>query len=158
MSSTRSPVWQASLSLSLSLGSAGRTAAGLPVLVFGLEKLIPRVFLNRDGGPLDADNLRRRVFEKALDKAKLRHARVHDLRHTFASCVIQKRQQSGVHPRPEMGTRRLLSPSTRTDTLWLVATLLPWIASMRHPQASQLRPTRKPRYRDQAKVGAGDRT
>lgn len=43
------------------------------------------VFTNRDGEPLDGDNVRRRVFEKALTKAKLRHIRLHDLRHTFAS-------------------------------------------------------------------------
>jgi integrase len=29
------------------------------------------------------------VFEKALTKAKLRHVRLHDLRHTFASHLIQ---------------------------------------------------------------------
>jgi integrase len=42
------------------------------------------VFPNRNGEPLDGDNLRRRVFEKALTKATLRHIGMHDLRHTFA--------------------------------------------------------------------------
>jgi site-specific recombinase XerC len=41
------------------------------------------------GDPLDDDNLRRRIFEKALTKAKLRHIRLHDLRHTFVSHLIQ---------------------------------------------------------------------
>jgi integrase len=47
------------------------------------------VFTNRDGGPLDGDNVRKRIFEKALTKAKLHHVRVHDLRHSFASQLIQ---------------------------------------------------------------------
>jgi integrase len=47
------------------------------------------VFPNREGEPLDGDNIRRRVFEKVLTKAKLRHVRIHDLRHTFASQLIQ---------------------------------------------------------------------
>lgn len=47
------------------------------------------VFTNTERAPLDGDNLRRRIFEKALTKAKLRHVRIHDLRHTYASLLIQ---------------------------------------------------------------------
>jgi integrase len=47
------------------------------------------VFCNEKGNPLDGDNLRHRVFYKVLEKAKLRRVRFHDLRHTFASLLIQ---------------------------------------------------------------------
>lgn len=47
------------------------------------------IFPNAEGGPLDGDNLRRRVFEKALTKAKLRHVRIHDLRHSCATHLVQ---------------------------------------------------------------------
>jgi integrase len=47
------------------------------------------VFITPQGTPLDLDNWRRRIFNKALEKAGLRRVRVHDLRHTFASLLIQ---------------------------------------------------------------------
>lgn len=51
---------------------------------------IPRqVFVNEDGGIIHEANLRNRVFFKALAKAGLRRIRIHDLRHTFASLLIQ---------------------------------------------------------------------
>ena len=46
------------------------------------------VFCNGDGGPLDGDNLRHRVFYKLLAKAGLRRVRFHDLRHSYASLLI----------------------------------------------------------------------
>lgn len=46
------------------------------------------VFTNEAGGPIDVDNWRRRVFNKALSKAELRKIRIHDLRHTCASLRI----------------------------------------------------------------------
>ena len=39
---------------------------------------------------VDGDNLRKRIFYKALDKAELRHIRIHDLRHTYATLRIMK--------------------------------------------------------------------
>lgn len=48
------------------------------------------VFCNEQGGLLDPDNLRHRVFYKALKAAKLRKVRFHDLRHTFASLLLQQ--------------------------------------------------------------------
>ena len=68
--------------------------AGTPLAVW--------VFTNRDGAPLDGDNLRRRVFEKALTKAELRHVRIHDLRHTFASMLIQN-GESLAYVRDQLG-------------------------------------------------------
>ena len=46
------------------------------------------VFCQNDGTPLDADNLYHRDFKRILKKAGLRHIRIHDLRHTFASILI----------------------------------------------------------------------
>src|SRR6185369_3648016 len=36
------------------------------------------VFTNRDGASLDGDNLRRRVFQPAIAKAKIHQVRLHD--------------------------------------------------------------------------------
>ena len=48
------------------------------------------VFTNRLGGFIDVNNWRRRVFAKALEKAKLRQIRIHDLRHSYATLRISK--------------------------------------------------------------------
>jgi integrase len=48
------------------------------------------LFINNVGRPLDVDNWRPRVFNKALTKAKLRKIRIHDLRHTYATLRISK--------------------------------------------------------------------
>ncbi|MHB9027971.1 MAG: tyrosine-type recombinase/integrase, partial [Candidatus Latescibacterota bacterium] len=47
------------------------------------------VFPNAEGNPLDCGNWKKRVFDDALKKAELRGIRVHDLRHTYASLLIQ---------------------------------------------------------------------
>ena len=47
------------------------------------------VFCNRQGHTEEMANVRSRHFEKCLTKAGLRHIRFHDLRHTFASLLIQ---------------------------------------------------------------------
>jgi len=47
------------------------------------------LFYNEEGSPVDLDNLRKRVFYKALEKAGLRKIRIHDLRHTYATLRIQ---------------------------------------------------------------------
>jgi integrase len=46
------------------------------------------VFCSERGTPLDADNLRHRVFPEALRRAQLRRIRFHDLRHTYTSLLI----------------------------------------------------------------------
>ena len=48
------------------------------------------VFCNAEGGFLDKSNLRNRVFNPALERAGLRRIRIHDLRHTFASLLINQ--------------------------------------------------------------------
>lgn len=60
------------------------------------------VFANEEGNAPDGDNLRRRVFEKALAKAKLRHVRLHDLRHTYATHLIQQ-GESLAYVRDQLG-------------------------------------------------------
>jgi len=46
------------------------------------------VFPARRGKPLDPDNLVKREFQPALARAQLRQIRFHDLRHTYASLLI----------------------------------------------------------------------
>ncbi len=48
------------------------------------------VFCTADGGLIDQANLRHRVFFPALEAAGLRRMRIHDLRHTFASLLINQ--------------------------------------------------------------------
>ena len=56
----------------------------------GLGEVPEYVFTNENGAPLDKDNWRSRVFNKALRKAELRRIRIHDLRHTYATLRIAK--------------------------------------------------------------------
>lgn len=51
--------------------------------------MAPTVFLSPEGQPLDGDNFRTRVFYRLLEQAEVRRVRVHDVRHTFASHLIQ---------------------------------------------------------------------
>ena len=53
------------------------------------------VFLHDNGQPLNHGILLRSGFYPALRRAKLRHIRFHDLRHTFASLLIT----ANVHPK-----------------------------------------------------------
>jgi integrase len=60
------------------------------------------VFTSEDGTLMDPDNFRRRVWEKLLQKAGFRHLRLHDLRHTFASLLIQQ-GESLAYVKEQMG-------------------------------------------------------
>lgn len=55
----------------------------------GWGKVPDWVFLSQEGTPLDSSHWRSRVFNKALEKASLRKVRIHDLRHSYASLLIQ---------------------------------------------------------------------
>ena len=48
------------------------------------------MFYGEDRQPLPASSLHHPVFYPALHRAGLRHVRIHDLRHTFASLLIQQ--------------------------------------------------------------------
>lgn len=50
------------------------------------------VFCTRDGEPLEARTLMRWHFLPALERAKLRKIRFHDLRHTYASLLIAQKE------------------------------------------------------------------
>ena len=55
----------------------------------------------RDGADLDDANVRK-VFTRILAKAEMRHIRIHDLRHTFASLLIQN-GESLAYVKDQMG-------------------------------------------------------
>ena len=48
------------------------------------------IFPNKAGGPINHNNLVSRYFETALGNAELGKVRFHDLRHTYASLLIQQ--------------------------------------------------------------------
>jgi integrase len=59
-------------------------------LALGLGDLPEYVFTNQKGVPIDKDNRRQCVFNKALKNAGLRRLRIHNLRHTYATLRISK--------------------------------------------------------------------
>lgn len=55
------------------------------------EDAFPKwIFANREGNPPDMKNVYHRHYQKNIQKAGLRRIRFHDLRHTFASMLIQQ--------------------------------------------------------------------
>ena len=54
------------------------------------EYLETMILQDLEGGSVDIDNLRKRVFYKALEKAGLRRITLHDFRHTYATLRIMK--------------------------------------------------------------------
>lgn len=71
-------------------------------LARGLREMPELVFINPAGGMVNGDVLRRRVFNTALEKAGLRHVRIHDLRHSLASMLIQN-GESLAYVRDQLG-------------------------------------------------------
>jgi len=64
------------------------------------------VFCNEEGKPLWKSNFERRVFHRTLARAGLRRVRFHDLRHTFASRLIQN-GESLAYVKDQMGHRSI---------------------------------------------------
>ncbi len=60
------------------------------------------VFCSEVGGLLHPHNVRDRIFYGLLTKAKLRKVRFHDLRHSFASLLLQN-GESPVYVKGQMG-------------------------------------------------------
>jgi integrase len=48
------------------------------------------VFPNEEAGPIDQSNFLKRHFYPMLIKAKIKRVRFHDLRHTYASMLIEQ--------------------------------------------------------------------
>jgi integrase len=71
-------------------------------LAKGQNEIPEWVFCNQEGNILDANNLRNRALHKCLEEAKLRTIRLHDLRHTFASLLIQN-GESLAYVKDQMG-------------------------------------------------------
>ena len=68
----------------------------------GTKDVPPWVFCSETGGLLHPHNLRDRVFYGLLAKAKIRKVRFHDLRHSFASLLLQN-GESPVYVKDQMG-------------------------------------------------------
>src|SRR5512140_512448 len=71
---------------------AGATGTDIPLWIFP----------HATGGLLHPHNIRDRVFYGLLTQAKLRRVRFHDLRHTFASLLLQN-GESPVYVKEQMG-------------------------------------------------------
>src|SRR5438094_6463807 len=56
------------------------------------------VFCNRDGGPLDRDNLMNRVWYPALKRAGIRARKPYQTRHSFATLRCQQARRSAGWP------------------------------------------------------------
>ena len=52
--------------------------------------IIRLVFTNKVGKQVCGDNFRKRVFKSLLEKADVPAIRIHDIRHTFASLLLQQ--------------------------------------------------------------------
>jgi integrase len=82
-----------------------RRREAVPDTVFVMPDLVRIVNEQRTlvtGGRVDGDNVRRRVFQPLLPKAGVPEIRLHDLRHTFASLLIQN-GESLAYVRDQLG-------------------------------------------------------
>jgi integrase len=71
-------------------------------LARGWREVPELIFVDTTGGLEDGNNLRKRVFHPALEKAGLRHVRIHDLRHSVATMLIQN-GESLAYVRDQLG-------------------------------------------------------
>lgn len=83
-----------------------RTERKREALAKGWGEVPERVFVNEAGQVIDEWNMRARVFYKALTKAGLRRIRIHDLRHTYASQLIQN-GESLAYVRDQLGHKSI---------------------------------------------------
>ena len=71
-------------------------------LTTGWGQIPERIFCNEDGRPLWKSDFERRVFHKVFSRTGLRRIRFHDLRHTFASRLLQN-GESPAYVKEQMG-------------------------------------------------------
>ena len=87
------------------------------------------MFCNEEGRPLWESNFERRAFHKTLASAGLRRVRFHDLRHTFASRLIQN-GESLAYVKDQMGHHSIkLTVDTYTGTSYPAQTRRRWTDS-----------------------------
>ncbi len=79
-----------------------KVARAKETLLKGWSQVPEWVFCNEEGRPLWKSDFERRVFHKLLAKAGLRRVRFHDLRHTFASRLLQN-GESPAYVKEQMG-------------------------------------------------------
>ena len=79
-----------------------KAARAKEALAKGWGQIPEWIFCNEDGKPLWKSDFERRVFHKIFSKAGLRRIRFHDLRHTFASRLLQN-GESPVYVKEQMG-------------------------------------------------------
>ena len=79
-----------------------KTARASETLARGWRQIPEWVFCNEDGKPLWKSDFERRVFHKIFARAGLRRIRFHDLRHTFASRLLQN-GESPAYVKEQMG-------------------------------------------------------
>ncbi|MFI5873544.1 site-specific integrase [Streptomyces sp. NPDC051445] len=86
-----------------------RTAVGVQWQENGL------IFTTRTGTPLDPSNIARR-FTGLLDQASIRRIRFHDLRHTCATLLLERRASNSSPSRNCSATPTSASPPRSTPT------------------------------------------
>lgn len=71
-------------------------------LKYGWQKIREPVFFNDNLKPYAINNLSKRIVFRLLDKAGLRRIRIHDLRHTYASILLEN-GASSVYVKEQLG-------------------------------------------------------
>jgi integrase len=79
-----------------------RTERKKKALRDGMSDMPQWVFLSENNTHMDQDNIRRRAFARCLERAGLRKVRIHDLRHSYASLLIEQ-GESLAYIRDQMG-------------------------------------------------------
>ncbi len=101
------------------------------------------VFANKEGRPININQVKDRAFKKVLRKAGLRDIRFHDLRHTFASqllCnganILYVSQQLG-HANPGI-TMKIYSHWIPNDNQREAMNRLPSLSNREESQAAEV--------------------
>ena len=107
----------------------------------GHDEIPSWVFCNRTGKPPDLENAKNRHFFPCLEKAGLRRIRFHDLRHTFATLLIQNGEPLA-YVRDQLG-HSSIKMTVDTYTHWIPGSNRE--AMDRLPSLEEIRPQSGPR-------------